>query len=473
MPESVLPDHARFPPENLPLERISSLMREAGCAHLYVKELAVNDDSKRQIYLTTDLSAFNMFPSQMEDNPPMPKGIAATQKPQRQEGENRIFGHLAMSWIGLDGSRCEANLAKLIYYPQYPEVRLSGFLKGVDNVPSMYLREKSGEQFSNRLLFLGTTSAGDVIALLAVGHDSLRDEVRHAHSHDDEVVLNEVALYAPAESPRQELVHRLAIIHRKKWIAGKRLSAEGVVPYDAPNAIGYTLEAELGVMPNGDNAPDFMGWEVKAHTVTSFDSTAARVVTLFTPEPDLGVYCDESVFEFIRRWGYIDLKGRPDRRNFGGIHRVGHVHERTGLRLAISGYERDETGRVDPTGHLSLVASDGEIAAGWSFRKLLDRWQRKHSATVYVPARRRTTHGLREFCFGTSVLLCEETHFQLVLDAMYEGVLYLDPAVKAEGWSSGTPVIKRRNQFRMKRKDVGCLYRRSGVVNVCGESRTC
>lgn len=466
MPEC---DATRFPTEDLTLDRVSSLMREAGCTRLYVKELAANDDSKRQIYLTTDLAAFNMFPNRMEDNPPMPEGMAATQKLQKREGANRIFGHLAMSWIGLDRSRCEAGLAKLIYYPQYPEVRLSGFLKGADNVPSMYLREKAGEQFSNRLLFLGTTGTGDVVAFLAVGHDDLRDETRLAHGHDDEAVLNEIALFAPEESPRQVLVRRLADIHRKGWIPGKRLTAEGAVLCQAPNAVGYTLEAELGVMPNGDNEPDFMGWEVKAHTVTTFESTAARVVTLFTPEPDLGVYCDESVTEFVRRWGYADLRGRPDRRNFGGIHRVGQVHDRTGLRLAICGYDRDETGRVDPGGHLALMAADGEIAAGWSFRKLLDRWQRKHSATVYVPARRQSANGVKRFCFGASVLLCEDTHFQFVLDAMCDGLLYLDPAVKAEGWSTDAPVIKRRNQFRMKMENVGSLYRRSDVIDVCGE----
>ena len=443
-------------------------MREAGCTRLYVKELAANDDSKRQIYLTTDLSAFNMFPNRMEDDPPMPEGMAATQKPRSRERANRIFGHLAMSWIGLDGARFEASLAKLIYYPQYPEVRLSGFLKGADNVPSIYLKEKAGELFVNRLLFLGTTGADEVVAFLAVGHDSLRDDVRRAHGHDSEAVLNEIALFAPRESPRQVLVQRLATINRKGWIAGRRLSAGGAVPYQAPNAVGYTLEAELGVTPNGDNVPDFMGWEVKAHTVAAFESTAAKVVTLFTPEPDLGVYSDESVTEFLRRWGYADLQGRPDRRNFGGIHRVGQVHERTGLCLRIRGYDRDPTGRVDPEGDLALVAADGEIAAGWSFRKLLDRWQRKHNATVYVPAISRTVEGTRQFCFGASVMLCEQTRFQFVLDAMYDGLLYLDPAVKAEGWSTTAPVIKRRNQFRMKMESVGSLYLHTEVVDVAG-----
>jgi hypothetical protein len=39
---------------------------------------------------------------------------------------------------------------------------------------------------------------------------------------------------------------------------------------EAPNCGGYTLEAELGITPNGYSEPDFLGWEVKQFGVANF-----------------------------------------------------------------------------------------------------------------------------------------------------------------------------------------------------------
>ena len=454
-----------FPVEPRCVAQVARLMREAGCIRLYAKELSKNDDSKRQIYLTTDLSAFNLFPNQRQDNPDMPAGMAETQKPRKKKESSRIFGHLSMSWISKDGTSCDAKSAKLIYYPQYPEVRLSGFLQGVKNIPLECLREKAGERFPERLLFLGVTALGTLIAHLAVGEPQMQREVQALPVVGNDSVLHEIPLFRTSDSPRARLLNKLADVHRSGWIQGKRLTTEGTVRSNAPNAIGYTLEAELGVLPNGDNAPDFLGWEIKAHTVTSFASAASPIVTLFTPEPDVGVYADEGVDAFLHTWGYADRRGRPDRRNFGGIHRVGKRHDLTDLSLTVRGYDRENTGRVDPDGVLALLDRDGRIAAGGSFTKLLDSWSRKHNATAYVPALREKTGAEVRFHYGNSVLLCEGASFQLVLDALLDGALYLDPGIKAESWSSDSPRIKRRSQFRTKLSDVPRLYLRSAVVS--------
>ena len=95
----------------------------------------------------------------------------------------------------------------------------------------------------------------------------------------------------------------------------------------------------LGVSANGNNEPDFAGYEVKAMTVSQFGRSENKVVTVITPEPDIGVYQDASVLEFLERWGYADKKGRPDRRNFGGIYRVGTRHKTTELTLTLTGYD--------------------------------------------------------------------------------------------------------------------------------------
>jgi hypothetical protein len=460
-PNSIPAD--RFPMTRMSLADVRAIYNQAAAKRLYVKELAWNHDSKRQIYLTSDLAAFNYLPNRIEHNPPLPLGLTATRK-QKPRGGDRIFGHLDFRWLMPDGSRHSVSAAKIIYYPQYPEVRLSGFLRGSNCIPSEYLREKSGEVYSNRLLFLGVDSTGTVLAMLVVGNDELRGELRSEDGYEVAAGLNRIELLQAGLSSREQLTSRLREIHHAGWISGRRLSGSDIVPTSAPQAVGYTLEAMLGISANGKNEPDFCGYEIKAMTVTGFDQSENKVVTVMTPEPDMGVYHDRSVLEFLTRWGYPDQRGREDRQNFGGIYRVGNRHDTTKLTLTLYGYDPESPDRFEPNGCLALVSDDDVIAAGWTFRKLVECWSQKHTAAAYVPA--MCMDDPRRFHYGSRVLVCEGTDFLVVLSALAAGHMYLDPAIKAEGYRTPSPVTKRRNQFRIQRSEIPRLYKISLTVEL-------
>jgi hypothetical protein len=86
--------------------------------------------------------------------------------------------------------------------------------------------------------------------------------------------------------------------------------------------------------------PDFFGWEVKQHAAANFsrpDSGAA--ITLMTPEPTGGFYKEKGVEAFVRTFGYPDKNDKPDRLNFGGIHRAGERQASTGLTMQLVGYD--------------------------------------------------------------------------------------------------------------------------------------
>lgn len=183
----------KFPKQDLKLTEIKSWFREIGCNALFVKELAWNHDSKRQIYLSTDLTPFSQFPNRLEASPPLHPSIQATRKP-KPKGSDRIFGHLNYFWISPDLTVDQAGEAKLIFYPQYPETRFSGFRRGSNTVPSKFLREKSGEVYENRLLFLGTDHVDNTYGFLAVGHDTLREEIRGESGYDLEAGLNKIEI---------------------------------------------------------------------------------------------------------------------------------------------------------------------------------------------------------------------------------------------------------------------------------------
>jgi hypothetical protein len=453
----------RFPDTALNLGKVISLFRSAGCTNLHVKELAWNHDSKRQIYLSTDLSAFHLFPNKMDTSPSMPRGLAPTRR-KKSQSSNRIYGHLDFHWLTVTGDEQVASKAKLIYYPQYPEVRLSGFLFGVSAVPSEYLREKSGEIYPNRLLFLGTKPTGQTVGFLAVEHLSLKDELRDHPNYDVTRGLNRIPLERRKSSAREEMLRELAAIHQKKWITGRRLSGSVVRPCNHQNAVGYTLEALLGISANGSNKPDFLGYELKAMTLPDFESRLNKSITVMTIEPDLGIYHEKGVVEFLKQWGYPDKRGKPNRRNFGGIHKCDNPADATGLEMRIFGWKQDAPDRFDSTGYLALVSDDGILAAGWSFNKLIDSWKRKHTAAVYVPAIKDKPTG--RFWYGAHVILCHDIDFGQVLLAIKNGKLFLDPAVKADKWNSAKPLIKKRMQMRIKRFDVPCLYRQSETVDL-------
>jgi hypothetical protein len=246
-----------------------------------------------------------------------------------------------------------------------------------------------------------------------------------------------------------------------RWINSKRLRPDGTVAdCNSSNCGGYTLEAELGIRPNGFSEPDFEGWEIKQHTVSGFARPeSGRPITLMTPEPTSGYYRTEGVAEFIRRFGYRDRK-RPDRLNFGGLHLAGRVCEATGLTLTLVGYDAAQGKILDAGGGLSLLTNRGVAAATWRYTDLMSHWNRKHAQAAYVPAMTRKIPRL-QYSFGQTVRLAEGTDFLRFLRAVAERRVYYDPGIKMEQASSARPTIKRRSQFRIASRNIPALYRRT------------
>jgi hypothetical protein len=259
-------------------------------------------------------------------------------------------------------------------------------------------------------------------------------------------------------SGRKAIAQGWVRIYRASPLAGKKLNSKtGMVePYRAVNGAGYTLEAELGVSPNGYGEPDFKGWEVKAH--------GSNVVTLFTPEPDGGIYQSEGIVEFLSKYGYADKKGRKDRTNFGGIYRNELNTKITGLTLRMPGYLAS-TGMFDPAGSIALVDNSDVVAAEWSFKKLLKHWNRKHAKAVYVTYTRSEVHRSFMYSYHPKVHLGEGTDFRYLLASFADQSVYLDPAIKMEN-ASTNPEIKRRNQFRINSINLRNLYKNWETVDL-------
>ena len=435
------------------LGQLLDLLRHHGATRIYAKKLAPNDNSKNQVYLGGDFSALNIIPHGNIYNDDAEVGGAV---------RDRAKAAVDFYWVDGDGLHHAPNTG-LILYPKYPEIRISGFLKGCASAPSQIMRVRD----EGRVLFFGITRSGAVLGYAASGDDAVTRELAARDWPMVGVFLELPLSLQNTASPRDQLLAELRRISRMHWIASQKLAADGTkAPYAARNGGGYTLEAELGITPNGYAEPDFLGWEVKQFGVRDFISFRPKSpVTLMTPEPTGGIYRTEGVGAFMQRFGYPDRSGIPDRINFGGRYDcVRQHHLLTGLRMTLSGYD-EASGKIsDLDGGLFLISDRDEVAATWSFKGMMAHWNRKHAQAAYVPSLFQTPPP--EYSYGPEVLLCEETDFLLFLQAFATGQVYYDPAVKVENASSATPEIKRRSQFRVAHGDLKKLYRRSETVRL-------
>ena len=430
-------------------EALSRMLRNRGVERVFIKQLAPNDNSKNQIYLGEDLSVLSVLPSG-----DLTHGRGASTKPGA-EGKQILKAPVPFSWLAADGAIHKAPNTQLILYPQYPEVRLSGFLSGSTIKLGQWFDVGKQGRSPGRILVLGVARDATVYGFLVLPESALAREIVRIPAIATFGGLHELRFNR--DDGTIELLSELTRIHRLGWIVSKRLDAvRGVVPCDSPNCGGYTLEAELGIFPNGLAEPDYRGWEVKTFSVKTFERLEAQVITLMTPEPDGGIYKDQGAEVFVRRFGYADVSGRLDRINFGGVHTFGKQHPRTELTLALTGFNAVSGKILDVNGGIALLKGD-DCAALWSYKKLIEHWKKKHDKAVYLPNQRQL-RPTRRYQYGNQALLGRGADFTSLLRALVAGDVYYDPGIKLECASDPSSKAKRRNQFRIKARNLTRLY---------------
>lgn len=431
------------------LENLKSLYAINGCKKIYVKRLSPNDNSKNQVYLAGSFDILNVFPIS-----------EITTDSSGDWKKERFKAILKFSWLGEDGNLYPAPKSQLILYPKYPEVRFSGFLMKCDNAPSDLMTTRQ----DGRILFLGVSQNGITIGFVTSPNSELADQFNRLNELEEHGVFSIITL-PEAANDKAKLLAELRRIHMLDWIDSKRLDRNGnILQCLSPNCGGYTLEAELGITPNGFSEPDFLGWEVKQFKVNNFDRIGSSVITLMTPEPTAGFYVSSGAEAFIRKYGYADKVGRADRMNFGGIHKVGVQHTITNLRMELIGFD-NESGKIRQTdGRIALIDTNGEEAACWTFSSLLLHWNRKHNQACYVPSKSET-NPTRKYKYGNNIILGSTTDFQLFLKQMSLGNIVYDPGIKMEN-ASGNRKIKKRSQFRIKSQYLSSLYQKNEIVDV-------
>lgn len=431
------------------LTELCKIFSNFGCKKVYVKSLSPNDNSKNQVYLAGSYDILNILP------------IDEIYSDSNGDWKrDRFKASLNFFWISEEGKLNKAPNAQLILYPKYPEVRFSGFLSRCENAPS----ELMSTRLEGRLFFMSVTADGKVIGFVTSPSSKIAEDFKNLSDLESYGVFKVFKLFEQLNE-REILLKELKRIYLLDWIKSKRLNTSGdIIDCEAPNCGGYTLEAELGIIPNGFSEPDFLGWELKQFGVKNFERTNNSIITLMTPEPNGGFYKDLGVEYFLRHYGYEDLMGREDRINFGGIHKIGQLHPRTNLRMELIGFDFNSQKITNTNGRISLIDDNDNETASWTFSSLIKHWNRKHNQACFIPSL-TSSDPYRQYKFGNNILLGTGTDFTFVLKQLGEGNIYYDPGIKMENISTN-PRIKRRSQFRIKSGSLKTLYKKSELIDL-------
>jgi hypothetical protein len=366
------------------VEELKNVLVSIGAERALIKILPKNANDKNQIYIASDFGVlfddFDLVLSERGESTSLTKDRSA---PGKRIPE-AVFCDFA--WLRHDHVLVPARRVKAIIYTQYPEARISG-LQAVDGTMPASLSVAYAKQHGDakRVLVLARLPLGrcvgivctDISPAFAAGIAALPGIPRAA-------ACKRLQLDTGS---RHMLETKLADVLGRP-LRGCRLDAYGrTLPFSGTQVCGYTLEHALGIIPNSNSDGDLYGIELKTHTQLK--------VTLFTPEPDGGLYAADFT-AFMKTYGYRDADG--DYR-VTGIHRANEQCGKSGLTLRIREQRLSPDGSMqvfpyDRTTPLTpkldridvaLVAADGAVAASWSLQRLMNCWGAKHNEVVYIP----------------------------------------------------------------------------------------
>lgn len=426
------------------LESIRETLRNLDCRIAVVKLLAVNQDNeKNQIYLGYNLEFLSQFPGTKNFR------TSSQSKSKRSSASGKpIVEHVFdFYWVEHGSPPAFAPNAKVIDYFQYPEMRFSGFLSGCTNPPDA-LRRDSQDSYGRRVLILGFANRAVYGIVITDTQIQLVNELIDLPQWLDSEMFRRLSL----EKESTQEINATLLLDELRAIGSQskyesqilRKVNEDPETFRGTQGAGWTLESLLGIPRNSSGLPDKYGFELKA-----FSSTT---VTLMTPEPDFGYRHDKGLTAFLHKYGWPGTKNDGSHR-FNGRHSTQVTYKKSGLRLVIENWDTESnspTGLGEPNVLLANPLTD-EVAAGWSFNKLAEKWGRKHAGAMYVAANKfKLEPGLfaSHYSYGPDVYCGQGTSAILLLKAIGLGVVYLDPGDRVS--ESGEE--KKRTQWRISKK---------------------
>lgn len=418
------------------ISRLKSVFAGFGVEDIFIKVLAQHQDNEKNQIVIAGRSP--QLISLLPGNKRFGIESKSKKKTHSNYGASKIEVDLDFYWFDSSGISQKAPGAKVIDYFQYPEIRLSGFMRNCSIAPDSLRRDRQ-KKYGRRALALGIsgnkvhatvfTDAGGslingILKLPAWGNGTLFRILSSGHSASN--LLDET-----------KLLNELRNLSGNLW-SGRRLTSLGSkpIPYNATNGGGYTLEALLQVPSNAISGPDKYGFELK--------SVSGSPMSLMTTEPDYGYRYEQGVRAFLQKYGWKSNK-TSGKTVFYGKHDTLKMNTKSKLKLFLENWDSINNlpnGVGDP--NLLLLDQKDGIAAAWSFSHLSKSWSNKHGGAMFVQTKCLTSNGVRSYIFGPNVWSGIGTDPIMLLQQISLGHLYIDPGDSMYGNSSPHPRIQWR-----------------------------
>lgn len=229
------------------------------------------------------------------------------------------------------------------------------------------------------------------------------------------------------ESISDELLRRLQELARSPLMA----------THKGDTAVGMTIEAALGILPNSDKKPDYKGIELKS----------AR--SKKTPNRS-------NLFAQVANWNLSKLKSSAEILDEYGYLSEGFLR----LNCTVSATVKNSQGlyfHIDESAdELHEMYTDGAVTsdvAVWLGSKLRERLQEKHAETFWVDAESTFINGTEHFLIK-SVRHTKRPLLTQLIPLIKEGVITMDHLIKrdAKGVKEKGPL------FKIHPKNLGKLF---------------
>ncbi|OCH58395.1 hypothetical protein A6D98_17185 [Aliivibrio fischeri] len=261
----------------------------------------------------------------------------------------------------------------------------------------------------------------DIAYLLNISKINIKRSLNNEHSHIEKFLTE---YKKQSNSVAEELLHKLKKLAQTPFAAMRK----------GDTAIGYTLEAKLGIDANSSKQPDYYGIEIK-----SGRGVKTRT-TLFAQVADWNISPCKRSAEILNKYGY-------ERDNDFKLYCTVSTQKENPQGLSfIYDQTKDE---------LQEWHNKTDLVAIWPGDLLRSRLKEKHSETFWVEAKSEIINGIEHFHL-LSVTHTKSPIVSQLLPLINSGVITMDHLIKKSGKTNS--VSEKGPLFKINKRDLELLF---------------
>ncbi|MEZ9627505.1 MvaI/BcnI family restriction endonuclease [Aliivibrio fischeri] len=261
----------------------------------------------------------------------------------------------------------------------------------------------------------------DIAYLLNISKINIENSLNNEHSHIKKFLTE---YEKQSNSVAEELLHKLKKLAQAPFAAMRK----------GDTAIGYTLEAKLGIDANSSKQPDYHGIEIK-----SGRGVKTRT-TLFAQVADWHISPCKRSAEILNKYGY-------ERDNDFKLYCTVSTQKENSQGLSfIYDQTKDE---------LQEWHNKTDLVAIWPGDLLRSRLKEKHSETFWVEAKSDIINGTEHFHL-LSVTHTKSPIVSQLLPLINSGVITMDHLIKKNGKTNR--VSEKGPLFKINKRDLELLF---------------